>query len=172
MNGQNKNNLKELFERFVSTEEAESGVEDIVNGERILEEYPAPEPDTELIASIKSEIAEAIRLRKEHTFRRFAYKLAPVAAVFVVLAAVGVRMLREGNGPLEIVQGPIISARLWDSENIADDDMDLAVLTAELDGLEVEFATLELGENGGNGRSAVSELEMDLVAIDNDIWEG
>ena len=172
MNDRNEENLRELFERFVSTEEAESGVEDFNEAERILQENPAPEPDNELVAAIKSELAETLRLRKEHAFRRIAYKLAPVAAVFVVLAVVGVRMLREGNGPLEIVQGPWISARLWDSENIAADDFDLAVLTAEVDELEVEVLTLELGENGGNGRSAVSELEMDLVAIDNDIWEG
>ena len=172
MNDRNEENLRELFERFVSTEEAESGVEDFVKAERILDEYPAPEPDKELVAAIKSEIAETMRLRKEHTFRRFAYKLAPVAAVFVVLAAVGVRMLKEGNGPVELVQGPIMSARVWDSENVAADDMDLAVLTAEVDELEIEFTTLERGENGGNGQSDVSELEMDFVAISNDIWEG
>lgn len=172
MNARNEENLKELFERFVGTEEAESGIEDFVKVERILDENPAPEPDTELIAAMKSEIAEAIRLRKEHTFRRFAYKLAPVAAVFVVLAAVGVRMLREGNGPLEILQGPIMLARVWDSDNVAADDMDLAVFTAEVDELEIELTTLERAENGGNGQSAVSELEMDLVAISSDIWEG
>ena len=170
MNDRNEENLRELFERFVSTEEAESGIEDFIEAERILDEYPALEPDTELIAAIKSEIAEAIRLRKEHTFRRFAYKLAPVAAVFVVLAAVCVRMLKEGNGPLEIAQGPIMSARVWDSENVAADDMDLAVFTAEVDELEIEFTTLERGENGGSGQLDVSELEMDFVAISNDIW--
>lgn len=174
MNDRNEENLRELFERFVSTEEAESGIEDFVKAERILDEYPAPEPDTELIAAIKSDIAETLRLRKEHTFRRIAYKLAPVAVVFIVIAAVGVRMLQTGTGPGEIIPPPglLLSARDWVTDNVAVDDIDLAVLTAELDGLEVEFATLELGENGGNGRSAVSELEMDLVAIDNDIWEG
>ena len=172
MNDRNEENLRELFERFVSTEEAESGIEDFVKAERILHENPAPEPSQELVASIKSEIAEAIRLRKEHTFRRFAYKLAPVAAVLMILAVVGIRMLETGSGPEELVRGPWISARLWDSENIAADDFDLAVLTAEIDEVEGELLTLELGENGGNGRSAVSELEMDLVAIDNDIWEG
>jgi hypothetical protein len=115
-----------------------------------------------------------VRLLKlqEHAFRRFTYKLALAAAVFVVLAAVGVRMLKEGSGPLEIVQGPIISERVWDSENVAADDMDLAVFTAEVDQLEIEFTTLERGENGGNGQSDVSELEMDFVEISNDIWEG
>ena len=172
MNDRNEENLRELFERFVSTEEAESAVEDFIEAERILQEYPAPEPDKELVAAMKSEIAEAIRLRKEHTFRRFAYKLAPVAAVFMILAVVGIRMLETGSGPEELVRGPWISARLWDSENIAADDMDLAVFTAEVDELEIEFTTLESGEDRGNGRSAVSELEMDFVEINTDIWEG
>jgi hypothetical protein len=172
MNDRKGDNLKELFERFVCAEEAESGIEDFVKAQRILDENPAPQPPQELVAAIKSEIDEAVRLRKEHNFRRFAYKLAPVAAVFVVLAAVGVRMLKEGNGPLEIVQGPIMSARVWDSEDVAADDMDLAVFTAEVDQLEIEFTTLERAENGGGGQSDVSELEMDFVAISNDIWEG
>ena len=66
----------------------------------------------------------------------------------------------------------MISSAVWESENIAADDPDLAVFTAELDGLEVELTTLELGETSGNGRSAVTELEIDFVAISNDIWEG
>jgi len=172
MNDRNEENLRELFERFVSTEEAESGIEDFIEAEQIFHENPAPEPTEELLASIKGDIAETLRFRQEHTFRRLAYKLAPVAAVFVVLAAVGVRMLREGNGPLEIVQGPIMSARVWDSENVAADDMDMAVFTAEVDELEIEITTLELGENGGIGRSTVTELEMELIEINTDIWEG
>jgi len=172
MNDRNEENLRELFERFVSTEEAESGIEDFIEAEQIFHENPAPEPTEELLASIKGDIAETLRFRQEHTFRRLAYKLAPVAAVFVVLAAVGVRMLREGNGPLEIVQGPIMSARLWDSENVAADDRNLVVLTTELDELEVEFAILESGENGGNGGSAITELEIDFAEINTNIWEG
>jgi len=172
MNGQNEENLKELFERFVSTEEAESGVEDFVKAERILQQYPAPQPDEEMIAVIKSDIAEAIRRRREHAFRRLAYRMAPVAAVFIVIAAVGVRMLKEGSGPVELVQGPIIPARVWESENVAAEDRNLLVLTTELDELEVEFATLESDENGGNGSSAITELEIEFAEINTNIWEG
>jgi len=172
MNARNEENLKALFERFVSTEEAESNIEDFIKAERILEEYPAPEPNEELITAINSKIEEAIRLRKEHTFRRFAYKLAPVAAVFVVLAVVSVRMLKEGSGPVDLVRGPMIARDVWDSDNVAADDRNLAVFTTELDELEVEFATLESGDDGGNGRSAVTELEMDFAEINTDIWEG
>ena len=105
MNDRNGENLKDLFERFVGTEEAKSCVEDFDKVKRILDENPAPQPSQELIAAINSRIAEEIRLRKEHSFRRLAYRLAPLAAVFVVLAAVGVRMmLKESSGPAERVR--------------------------------------------------------------------
>jgi hypothetical protein len=169
MNDRNGENLRELFERFVSSEEGENGIEDFIKAERILDENPAPEPSEELVAAINYKIAEALRLRQAHTFRRFAYKLAPVAAVFIVIAAVGVRMLEKSSGPFE---GPYLPVSVWESDNVAADDRDLAVFTAEVDELEIEFTTLESGEDRGSGRSAVSELEMDLVAISSDIWEG
>ncbi len=170
MNVQSQENLKDLFERFVSTEEAESRIEDFVKAERILHQYPAPEPAPELIAAIKSEIAETIRRRKEHTFRRLAYKLAPVAAAFIILASVSIKLyVRDSRQEKDFY---VISQAVWDSEDITADDPDLAVFTAELDGLEVELTTLESGEDRGNGRSAVTELEMDFVAISTDIWEG
>jgi len=172
MNDRKEDNLRELFTRFVSGEEAENCIEDFVNAERILDENPAPEPSEELVAAINHKIAEALRLRQAHTFRRLAYRLAPVAAVFLVLAAVGVRMLKEGGGPVARSRGPIISAKVWESENVAADDRNLAVFSAELDGLEVELTTLESEENGGNGRSAITELEIEFAEINRNIWEG
>jgi hypothetical protein len=173
MNDRNGENLRELLERFFSDREAEEYIEDFSRIKRILDENPAPEPSPELVANIKNEIAEAVRLRKAHTFRRFAYKLAPVAAVFVVLAAVGVQMLlKEGSGPVPIPQGPIISTRVWESQNVAADDRNLVVLTTELDELEVEYATLESEENGGSSSSAITELEIDYAEINKNIWEG
>jgi len=170
MNGEKMENLKDLLERFVGTEEAESCVEDFAEVKRILDENPAPQPTEELLAAIKTEIAERIRLRKEHTFRRLAYRLAPVAAVFIILASVSITLYVRDSRP----EGDVwmMPPAVWDSDNIAADDMDLAVFTAEVDQLEIEFTTLERAENGGDGRSAVTELEMDFVAISNDIWEG
>jgi hypothetical protein len=174
MNDRNGENLRELLKRFFSDKEAEDYIEDLARMKRILDENPAPEPSEELIWGINHRIAEELRLRKEHSFRRFAYKLAPVAAVFVVFAAVGVRMLKEGSGPVELVngRGPIISASVWESDNVAADDRNLLVLTTELDELEVEFTTLESEENGGNGRSAITELEIEFAEINRNIWEG
>ncbi|NIP24494.1 MAG: hypothetical protein GWN67_09230 [Phycisphaerae bacterium] len=172
MNEQNGENLKDLFERFVGTEEAQGCIDDFDKVKRILDENPAPQPSRELIAAINSRIAKEIRLRKEHTFRRLAYRLAPVAAVFIILASVSIKLYVRDTGPVKHRYVPRLSPEFWDSENTAADDPDLAVLTAEVDELEIEFSTLELGETGGNGRSAVTELEMDFVAISTDIWEG
>jgi hypothetical protein len=173
MNDRNGENLRELFKKFFSDREAEEYSEDFARINRMLDENPAPEPREELVANIKREIAEAVRLRKEHTFRRFAYKLAPVAAVFVVLAAVGVQMLlKEGGGPVPRPPGPVIPPSVWESENVAAEDRNLLVLTTELDELEVEFAILESEENGGNGGSAITELEIEFAEIEGNIWEG
>ena len=172
MNNRNDENLKELFERFVGADQAESAVEDFAAAQQILREYPVPGPSEELIASIKSEIAETMRFRKERTFRRMAYKLAPVAAVFIVLAVVSIKMFVGNGGPEKIVYARMIPSAVWDSENVALDDVDLAILTAQIDEIEGEVVTLELGEDSGNGRSAVTELEMELVEINSDFWEG
>jgi hypothetical protein len=172
MNDRNEENLKDLFERFVGTEEAQNCIEDFAKVKRILDENPAPQPNPELVAAIKTEIAERIRLRKEHTFRRLAYRLAPVAAVFIILASVSIKLYVSNSSPVEPGYVRLISLEEWESDNVAADDRNLAVFTAEVDELEIEFTTLELGENGGNGRSDVTELEMDFVAISSDIWEG
>lgn len=173
MNNRNDENLKELFERFVGADQAESAVEDFAAAQRILREHPVPEPDEELIAGIKSEIAETLRRRKERAFRRMAYKLAPVAAVFIVLAVVSIKMFVGNGGPEEVVYARMMMpTAVWNSENVALDDVELAILTAQIDELEGEVVTLELGEDSGNGRSAVTELEMELVTINSDFWEG
>ncbi len=174
MNDRKEDNLRELFERFVSGEEAENCIEDVFKGERILDDNPAPEPSEELIAAINYKIAEKLRIRREHTFRRYAYRLAPVAAVFVVIAAVGIRILEKGTGTVEPTPTPrvFLSERDWNSDNIAADDRNLLVLTTELDELEVELTTLESEENGGNGRSAITELEIEFAEINRNIWEG
>ena len=173
MNGQNEENLKDLFEKFFDPEQAERAVEDIRKGEQILGEHPAPKPNDELIAGVKSEIAEALLYRKATTFRRIAYKAVAVAAVFIILAVVSVKLFEKGNGePERLITASIIPKAVWESDDIAADDADLAALTAEIEQIEGEAMALRLGENGGNGSSAVTELEMELIEINSDFWKG
>ena len=172
MNGENKENLKELFAKFLSVEQAERAVEDVQKAERILGEHPAPAPDDMLIAEIKAEIAMGLLPRKADVFKRMVYKTAVVAAAAIVIAAISVRLLDIGGGGPGKVTYASIPEVLWESDDISADDVELAIFTAEIEQIEGEVLTLELGENGGNGQADVAELEMELIEISSNFWEG
>jgi hypothetical protein len=173
MNGQNQENLKELFEQFLAPEQAAIAVEDVLKAEQILRENPAPEPDELLIADIKWQIEEALAARKPAwTFRTVAYRVA-VAAAIIVVAAIGTQLLKKGpEKPSKVEYASMIPRVIWESNDISTADADLALLTAEIRQVEDEVLTLELGEHGGNGERAVAELEMQLIAITSNFWEG
>ncbi len=174
MNSQNEENLKELFERFADAEQAEKHVEDVQKAEQILREYPAPEPDDMLIANIKAEIAMRLPARRADVVRRrMVYKVAAVAAAVVILAAVSLRLFEKGDvEPQRVAYASLIPRAIWESDDIATDDVDLAIFTAEAEQIENEVRTLQFGEDGSNGERAVSELEMELIEIEGDFWKG
>jgi hypothetical protein len=175
MNGRNDENLKELFEKFLSAEQAEMAVEDVEKAERILREHPAPAPDDALIANIKSEIAEAILPREVNVFRRISYKTAIVAAAVIVVTSISVRLFDKGGGsPGRATCAEMIPEALWESDDISADYVELATFTAEIEQIQGEVLTLQLDENGGNSDRAVSELEMELIEIEiaGDFWKG
>ncbi len=173
MNEQNQENLKELFEQFFAPEQAAGAVEDVRKAEQILRDNPAPEPDELLIADIKWQIEEALAARKPAwTFRTVAYRVA-VAAAIIVVAAISIQLLKKGpEKSSKIEDVSMIPRKIWETDDISTADADLAVLTAEIQQVEDEVLTLELGEHRGNGERAIAELEMQLIAISGDFWEG
>ncbi len=173
MNGKTEENLKDLFEKFLNPERVEQAVEDIQRGERILRSHTAPEPDAELIANIKAETAASLLRKKENAFRRMVYKTVAVAAGFILLVAIGVELFEKGRGePERVATGSITSKAVWESDRLADDNADLATLIAEIEQIESDLLAVQLGENGGNGPEAVTELEMELIEINGDFWKG
>ena len=173
MNSRNEENLKELFETFLDAEQAESCTEDVQKAEEILREHPAPEPDAMLIANIKAEIAMRLPARKAGVFKQIAYKAVSVAAAVIFLTAIGLRLFEKGgieSGP--VVYASLIPTAIWESDDIAADDADLVIFTAEIEQIEDEVLTLQLGEDDGNGDRSVSELEMELIQINSDFWKG
>lgn len=175
MCNRNKENLKDLFEKFSDPEQAKQAADDIEKGERILGKYPAPEPSTELLAQIKTEISGATAKRKVTAFRSIAYKMALTAAAIIILVSVSVKLFEkeaEVIGPDKVTAASIISTEIWESEDIADYDLDLAILTVEIEEIESEILALQLGENGTNGNYDLSELEIELMETDSDFWKG
>jgi hypothetical protein len=169
---QNDEDVKALFEKFVNSEQAEQAAEDFLKAEQILRSYPAPGPDDEVTAGIKSQIAWALLDRKEIVFKRKALKAVAVAAAFIVLAALSVKLLEKQSQPQEIVYASIIPRAIWESEDIASDDINLATLTAEIEQIKDEMLALQLGDDGENGSGAVEELEMEFIEINSDFWKG
>ena len=173
MSGRNEESVKDLFERFVNTGQAEEAVQDIHKGEQILREHPVSEPDSKLIADIKAEVGKAVLRRKTKVFRRMVYKVAVIAAAVIFLAAIGIKLFEKGGGePERVIAASIIPAAIWESEDLAADDTDLAILAAEIEQIEGDLLAVQMGENGGNGYEAVSELEMELIEINGDFWKG
>ncbi len=174
MNDENQENLKELFEKFLDAEQAESCVEDVQKAEEILLEHPAPEPDAMLIANIKAEIAMRLPAKRAYVFKHIAYKVACAAAAVIFITAIGLRLFDKGGvEPNGVQYATIIPTAIWESDDITAADADLVIFTAEIEQIEDEVLTLQLGEDDGNGDSKITDLEMELIEIYNsDFWKG
>lgn len=173
MDDRNQENLRELFEKFFDAEQAENCVEDIQKAEQIIREHPAPGPDDMLIANIKAEIAMRLPAARAHRFRRIIYQVAAVAAVILIVAAVSLQLFeKDAPKPGEVFYTSLIPTAIWESNDIAADDEDLAVFTAQIEQIEDEVQALQSGEDTGNGDSTLVELEMELIEINSDFWKG
>lgn len=173
MDDRNQENLRELFEKFFDAEQAERCVEDIQKAERIFREHPAPEPDDMLIANIKAEIAMRLPAARAHRVRRIIYEVVGAAAAILVVAALSLQLFEKDvpqNG--EFVYASLIPTAIWESDDIAADDEDLAAFTAQIEQIEDEVLALQSGEEAGNGDSTLVELEMELIEINSDFWKG
>ena len=174
MNNENQENLKELFEKFTDTEQAESCAEDVQKAEEILRKHPAPEPDAMLIANIKAEIAMRLPARRAYVFKHITYKIACAAAAIMFLTAIGLNLFQKGPRKPDGMQlTSIIPTAIWESDDITAADADLAIFTTEIEQIEDELMSLQFGEDQGNGDSKITELEMELIEINNsDFWKG
>ena len=169
----NDENTDELLSKFFGAEQARQISEDIERGEQILREHPAPKPGERLIADIKANIPDALLSRKTITFKRTVYKALAVAAVLIFAAIITVNSFEKDTLRYQpAVTASIIPREIWESDNLAADDEDLAILTAEIKQIETETLAAQFGENGGNGYDAVAELEVELIEIDSDFWKG
>jgi hypothetical protein len=173
MDDRNQENLRELFEKFFDAEQAEGCVEDIQKAEQIFREHPAPEPDDMLIANIKAEIAIRLQASRTHRFRRIFYEVVGAAAAILFVAAVSLQLFQKDVPKTgEVAYASLIPTAIWESNDIAADDEDLAVFTAQIEQIEDEVQALQSGEDTGNGDSTIAELEMELIEINSDFWKG
>ena len=167
MNDKNEN-LKELFGKFYNAAQAESAAEDVVQGEKLFADNPAPQPDAQLLDSIKTRLHQKLEQRTPHrTIRVYLKAMAAAAAVLVI------SILVLQNPPETQQKGNIITAGFtipWESSDLVD-DTDLSLLAAQVQELEDEVISLELSENGTD-TYGVDELEIEFMEINGDFWKG
>ncbi len=165
MNSRYDENLEELFGRFLDEKQAKEAAEDIGKGEQILRGYPAPVPDDVLLADIKGKMAKALSKKKDNTLKEAVYRVTAVAAAFIILAAISVKLFNQKS------IASITPLAVWESVDGAAEDAEWAVFTAMTEQIESDALSLKSCENGVQDKE-VTELESDLTEMDSDFWKG
>ncbi len=172
-NYRNKEDSRQLFAKFLDPEQAAQAAQDLRTGEQILRQYPAPGPDNRTIADIKLKISGALLRKRTNKHKEIACKAVVAAAAVIIVSALTITLIEKAAVESETTAySPKIAHVIWESDNVADDDADLALLTAEIEQIESRHLALRLGENGGNGHTEVAELETELIEINSDFWKG
>jgi len=172
MNGQNNENLKDLFGKFLDPKQAQEAAEDIYKAKQLFNQHPAPEPDHSFIANIKAEVQKVVLRKKMAAFRMMVYKTAAVAAAVVISITTGVKLLEKKTNIEKTVISSTASGTTDKNNYIAADDNHLEILFAEADQIGDEITALHLNENGDNEYGDVTELEINFTEINADFWKG
>lgn len=168
MKNRDQDNLKELFERFMPSSDAEAAAREVHAGEQLLRDHPAPTPRPEIIFGIKLQMANALP-KQLHTSHPLYRLLAAVAAVIVV-ALIGFYVRTPQSGPT-MSHAALIPTAIWESDNIASDDLDIAYFASEIQHIEAQVRALEAGDSESTGAGALDEVEMELMRINTEFWK-
>jgi hypothetical protein len=160
-------NLVELLQQFLEEPAARAADEEIRAGERWLQAYPAPAPEARLLAALKAQMAGSA-LRRQRTLRLVRTALA--AAAVIAIAWIGLFGPRPAHQP-RVSYAAIIPAAVWESDDIAADDLDIVYFTAELRQIEAQMHALDAGEDE-TGEGGLDEYENELIAIETEFWKG
>jgi hypothetical protein len=165
--------IKKLFEQFMESEKAQEAADDISFGDRLLGRHPGPEPDEKLISEVRAAIRVRLAEEQAKTKRlKIVFKAAAIAAVLAILSFVGSILLdQKETGPIQVTGTPVAES-IWEGDDIFAGDKKLTALDAEIEQIQNELSSLELGENGGNGNSDLFNIETDLIEVAGDFWEG
>ena len=170
MDTRNKENLERLVEEFGDGDGAPEYAQDDGWAKQVFREHPVPELDEEVRARIKGEVTGVLASKGAVDIRRILFRVAAMLMILSVLS-IGLFMGSRDDsrpGPIPTVM-PVV---IWDSEDIAADDADLATLAAEIEQIEGELLAIESGESMGTSFDELEELEAELLDIDSDFWKG
>ncbi len=168
MDAKNNENLRELIEKLVDSDEVQRYISDIQAGEQILHDYPAPEPDDMLIANIKAEIALNILPRKVKLFRKV-YKAVAIAAAVVIISVISIGLFEKQKNPEIVVPPTIVSASIFDKI-----DVNFEYIKTAIDQVQNNLIALETSKDDiDNSIENINDLEIQNATLSSsDFWEG
>ena len=177
MNNREQENLRELFEKFLDSEQAKQAVNDMSKLEHAINEYPAPLPDQELIDDIKFRIGRELLIRRAEKSQRSyrpIYRIAAAAAIVVITIFAGLRLFDQNSSekPASVITASLIPTSVWENEDITEADQELTTLTAEIEQVETEMLTLKFDGSSDNGYDELAEIESELIETNNNFWKG
>ncbi len=161
--------LEELLGRFMNDEQAHEAAEDMLAAEQLLRKNQAPEPDSKLLNLIKEQIAEELHVQHRHRSAVRALKVLAAAAAIIIAATIGYQVFNPQIEPGR--NGIIMASSVWESDDLSIDDPQLSPIVAQVE--EVEGGMGDTDEDFvQNDVSGVDELEMELLAVNEDFWKG
>lgn len=161
--------LSELLRQFMDKSEARATQEDLRAVGQIVEDYPTPAPLPKTVATIKT-LMVATAQRRRRRIRIFRRGLAAAAAlVMTVLIA---QHSRHPAGNPGATFASILPASVWESDNLAADDLDLVYFTSEIRQIEAQIRALEAGDTEIKGERTLDDLELELMAMETEFWKG
>lgn len=167
MDGKTDKELKELFAKFLDADEARDAMENIAAGERILEQNPAPQPDSEVLSRLRMEMGEVIAAKRRAVYMHRIWMAASAAAAVIVITVLSQLFHQSYN------QGPGVIATVTATESIwTGQDKEYAALTTQADEIEQDMIAMESCENDSNDYASVYELETEYEQINSDFWKG
>jgi hypothetical protein len=164
-------NLKEILNKFYAEAESAKIEETILRGEQIIADNPALGPDARLISDIKARVrTELLRREKRAVFTYLRATVTAAAAVLII--GVTLFMIHKTERPSRpsVAQGTI-PKDIWESENLMNDDVGLAVLAANIDAVEDDVLAMRFDDESYETMN-LDDVEADVLEISGDLWKG
>lgn len=162
-----REDLTGLFEQWLDGSQARTAAEEIRAAEQLIDAYPSPLPSAQTLELVKQQMY--VR-RSRRRVARMAQAVATVAAVVAIVIGLVTHVTQRPGGRIDF--GFLLPATLWETNDIAVDDVELAYLTSEVKHLEAQVRAAEGSDSDASGINALNEAEMELFQIDTEFWKG
>ena len=127
--------------------------------EQKLSSANTPSPSYELINNIKASYT------RKHRTHKLYYALSSVAAMILIVLALNIIFTQQQDYKTKL------SADIWQSYDLAEDDTEIYALNTEIEYIESQFRSSDTSANGELAEY-ISEFELELNENETDIWKG